>query len=339
MELKNSPKKQDCYLQIKNILKEARTQVYRQVNFIMVQAYWNVGKVIVEEEQQGQIKAGYGKKLVETLSKKLTKDFGKGFDPSNLWNIRKFFYMFPILDALRRELSWTHYRHIMRIDNETARKFYLQECANSRWSTRELDRQINTMLFERLAISKDKIKIKQLAEKGQIIESPQDAIKDPYILEFLGWPEDHSFSEKDLESALIDDLQKFLLELGKGYSFVARQKRITLENDHFYIDLVFYNRILQCFVLVDLKIGKLTHQDLGQMQMYVNYFDRDIKIDDENQTIGIVLCRDKNKTIAKYTLPKNNKTIFESKYKHYLPTEEELKREIDAASEQLEKGN
>lgn len=339
MKSKNSINKKDCYSQIKNILAEARSQVYSQVNFIMVQAYWNIGRVIVEEEQQGKSKAEYGKKLLENLSKKLTQDFGKGFDSSNLWNIRKFFLMFPILDALRRELSWTHYRLLMRVDSESARNFYLQECAESRWSTRELDRQINSMLFERLIISKDKSKIKQLAEKGQIIESPKDAIKDPYILEFLGWPEDKSFSEKDLESALIDNLQKFLLELGKGFSFVARQKRITLDNEHFYIDLVFYNRLLKCFTLIDLKIGKLTHQDLGQMQMYVNYFDRDIKSDDENSTIGIVLCRDKNETVAKYTLPKDNKTIFSSKYKLYLPTEAEFKKEIEEVSKQFKREN
>ncbi len=317
-----------CYQKIKDILDEARSNIYRQVNFTMVQAYWNIGQVIVNEEQRGREKADYGKNLLENLSAKLTKDFGKGFDPSNLWNMRKFYLTFPILDALRRELSWTHYRQLLRVDDENARSFYLQECAESRWSTRELDRQINSMLFERLALSNDKKNVKTLADKGHILQSPKDAIKDPYILEFLGWPEHASFSEKELETAIIDNLQHFLLELGKGFTFVARQQRITLDNEHFYIDLVFYNRLLRSFVLIDLKIGKLTHQDLGQMQMYVNYFDRDIKANDENQTIGIVLCRDKKEIIAKYTLPKDNKTIFASKYKTYLPTEEELKHEL-----------
>lgn len=328
--------KQDCYIQIKKVLDEARAKIYKQVNFIMVQAYWNIGKIIIEEEQQGEAKAGYGKQLLKNLSVQLTKDFGKGFDPSNLWHIRKFYLTFPILDALRRELSWTHYRILLRVDEENARNFYLNECVESRWSTRELERQVNSMLFERLAASKDKAKVKALAEKGQIIQTPSDAIKDPYIFEFLGWPEHHSFSENDLESALIDNLKGFLLELGKGFSFVARQQRITLENDHFYIDLVFYNRLLRNFVLIDLKLGKLTHQDLGQMQMYVNYYDRIIKSNDEDSTVGIVLCKDKNETVAKFTLPEDNKNIFTSKYKAYLPTEEELMREIEAVSARLD---
>jgi len=326
---KNQILSNECYQKIKGILDEARSNIYRQVNFIMVQAYWNIGQIIVNEEQKGKAKAEYGKKLLKNLSVKLTKDFGRGFDSSNLWNMRRFYLTFPILDALRRELSWTHYRHLLRLDDEKARAFYLNECAESRWSTRELDRQINSMLFERLYLSKDKEKVSALAEEGHILSSPKDAIKDPYILDFLGWPEHASFSEKELEIAIIDNLQHFLLELGKGFSFVARQHRITLDNDHFYIDLVFYNRLLRNFVLIDLKIGKLTHQDLGQMQMYVNYFDRDIKTDDENSTIGMVLCRDKNEVVAKYTLPKDNNTIFASKYKTYLPTEKELKRELE----------
>ncbi|MGD9108464.1 MAG: PDDEXK nuclease domain-containing protein [Gammaproteobacteria bacterium] len=335
--VKNKPaKRQDCYIQIKNVLDEARAKVYRQINSTMVQAYWNIGRIIVEEEQQGKAKAGYGKKLLENLSIKLTKDFGKGFDVSNLQHIRRFYLTFPIPDALRRELSWTHYRILLRVDEENARNFYLNECVESRWSTRELERQVNSMLFERLAASKDKAKVKALAEKGQIIQTPSDAIKDPYIFEFLGWPEQHTFSESDLETALIDNLKGFLLELGKGFSFVARQQRITLENDHFYIDLVFYNRLLRNFVLIDLKLGKLTHQDLGQMQMYVNYYDRIIKSNDEDSTVGIVLCKDKNETVAKFTLPEDNKNIFASKYKPYLPTEEELMREIEAVSARLD---
>ncbi|MGD9107700.1 MAG: PDDEXK nuclease domain-containing protein [Gammaproteobacteria bacterium] len=335
--VKNKPiEKQDCYLQIKNVLDEARSKIYRQINSVMVQAYWNIGRIIVEEEQQGKAKAGYGSKLLENLSERLTKDFGRGFKTSNLWDMRKLYLTFPILQALPGELSWTHYRILLRVEEENARNFYLNECAESRWSTRELERQINSMLFERLAASKDKAKVKALAEKGQIIQMPSDAIKDPYIFEFLGWPEQYTFSESDLETALIDNLKGFLLELGKGFSFVARQQRITLENDHFYIDLVFYNRLLRNFVLIDLKLGKLTHQDLGQMQMYVNYYDRIVKSKDEDSTVGIVLCKDKNETVAKFTLPEDNKNIFASKYKPYLPTEEELMREIEAISARLE---
>jgi predicted nuclease of restriction endonuclease-like (RecB) superfamily len=275
--------------------------------------------------------------LIKNLSEKLTVDFGHGFNKRNLFSMKRFYQVFPIVNALRAELSWTHYRILLRVDEENARNFYLNECIESRWSTRELERQINSMLFERLAASKDKAKVKALAEKGQVIQTPSDVIKDPYIFEFLGWSEHHSFSENDLESALIDNLKGFLLELGKGFSFVARQQRITLENDHFYIDLVFYNRLLRNFVLIDLKLGKLTHQGLGQMQMYVNYYDRVIKSKDEVSTVGIVLCKDKNETVAKFTLPEDNKNIFTSKYKPYLPTEEELMREIEAVSARLEK--
>ncbi len=325
----------ECYQKIKELLEESRNKIYQQVNFVMVHTYWNVGKIILEEEQQGEKRAEYGKYLVKGLAKKLTHEFGKGFDERNLFFMKQFYRTFPKVNALRSELSWTHYRQLLRVDNDNARSFYLTECAESRWSTRELDRQINSMLFERLALSKDKKGVKALAENGHILELPEDAVKDPYILEFLGWPEHSSFSEKDLETAIIDNLQHFLLELGKGFTFVARQKRITLDNEHFYIDLVFYNRQLRSFVLIDLKIGKLTHQDLGQMQMYVNYFDRDVKADDENKTIGIVLCRDKKEIIAKYTLPKDNKTIFASKYKTYLPTEEELKHELKEFQQKL----
>lgn len=332
----NQLQSNECYQKIKGILEEARSNIYRQVNFIMVQAYWNVGRIIMDEEQKGQKRAEYGKYLVRDLAKKLTVEFGKGFDERNLFFMRQFYQTFPKVNALRSELSWTHYRQLLRVDDEKARAFYLNECAESRWSTRELDRQINSMLFERLYLSKDKEKVRALAEEGHILTSPKDAIKDPYILEFLGWPEHTNFSEKELETAIIDNLQKFLLELGKGFSFVGRQHRITLDNDHFYIDLVFYNRLLRSFVLIDLKIGKLTHQDLGQMQMYVNYFDRDIKADDESSTVGIVLCRDKNEVVAKYTLPKDNNTIFASKYKTYLPTEDELRREIEEIAQGVE---
>jgi predicted nuclease of restriction endonuclease-like (RecB) superfamily len=226
----------------------------------------------------------------------------------------------------------------MRLDNEQARDFYIKEIEAENWSVRELDRQINSLLFERLALIRNKAEIKALAEQGQILKSPRDAIKDPYIPEFLGLPEQAAYSGKDLETALIDNLQSFLLELGKGFTFVARQKRITLDAEHFYIDLTFYKRLLRCFVLIDLKIGKLTHRDLGQMQMYVNFYDRDVRTADENLTIGIVLCRDKKETIARYTLPEDNAQIFASKYKLYLPTEDELIKEVDEVAKRLEGG-
>jgi len=225
----------------------------------------------------------------------------------------------------------------MRLENEQARDFYLKEAETEDWSVRELDRQMNSLLFERLALSRDKAQVKALAEQGHILESPRDVIKDPYVLEFLGLPEQATYSERKMETALIDNLQSFLLELGKGFTFVARQKRITLDDEHFYIDLVFYNRLLRCFVLIDLKIGKLTHQDLGQLQMYVNYYDREIKTPDEERTIGIVLCHDKKETIIRYTLPENNTQIFASKYKLYLPTEDELIREVSEVTKLLEK--
>ena len=235
----------------------------------------------------------------------------------NLRNMRTFYLTFRNRQTLSAKLSWSHYTLLMRLDDEQARDFYIKEAEAENWSVRELDRQINSLLFERLALSRNKVEIKALAEQGQILESPRDAIKDPYILEFLGLPEQAAYSEKDLETALLNNLQSFLLELGKGFAFVARQKRITLDAEHFYIDLAFYNRLLRCFVLIDLKIGKLTHRDLGQMQMYVNFYDREVRTDDENPTIGIVLCRDKKETIARYTLPEDNTQIFASKYKLY----------------------
>jgi len=224
----------------------------------------------------------------------------------------------------------------MRLDNEHARNFYMKESETENWSVREMDRQINSLLFERLSLSRDKAQVKVLAEQGQVLESPRDLVKDPYVLEFLGLQEHAAYTEKELETALIDNLQSFILELGKGFTFVARQKRITLDAEHFYIDLVFYNRLLHCFVLIDLKIGKLMHQDLGQLQMYVNYYDREVKTKDEERTIGIVLCHDKKETIARYTLPENNTQIFASKYKLYLPTEDELIREVDEVAKRIE---
>jgi predicted nuclease of restriction endonuclease-like (RecB) superfamily len=322
--------KQDnnLYKRVSALLQEARTRAIQHVNTIMVQTYWHIGHEIVQAEQKGKNRADYGKSILEKLSLRLTSDFGRGFDPSNLWNIRKFYLTFPILDALRPELSWTHYRILMRVKDRNARAFYEIECAKNRWSARELERQKGSFLFERLALSKDKKGLKRLAQKGQEIQTYEDMIKDPYILEFTGLSPTSRLYENSLEQALCDNLSRFLLELGKGFTFVARQKRITLDGDHFYIDLVFYNTLLKCYVLIDLKIGKLAHQDIGQMQMYVNYYDRDMKQKDDNPTVGLILCEDKKDAVVRYTLSKENKQIFASKYKLYLPSEKELQDEL-----------
>jgi len=324
------------YNQIRQILLDAQNTVARTINLVMVQAYFEIGRLIVEEEQHGETRAGYGEETLVTLSRRLRAEFGRGYSVRNLRNMRTFYVTFKNRQTLSAKLSWSHYILLMRLDDEHARNFYLKESEAENWSVRELDRQINSLLFERLALSRDKAEVKALAEKGHILESPRDLVKDPYVLEFLGLQEQVVYTEKELETALIDNLQSFLLELGKGFSFVSRQKRITLDAEHFYIDLVFYNRLLHCFVLIDLKIGKLTHQDLGQMQMYVNYYDREVRGKDEERTIGIILCHDKKETIARYTLPENNTQIFASKYKLYLPTEDELIREVDQVAKRLE---
>jgi len=319
------------YQDIKNILAEARKSAYRTVNVVMVEAYWNIDKRIVEEEQRGKQRANCGQKLLENLAANLTTDFGKGFDPSNLWNMRKFYLTFPILDALRRELSWTHYRLLLRVDNDKARDFYLDECAESHWSTRQLERQIHSFYYERILTSKRKLPLKREADlkAKPLAIRPEDQIKDPYVLEFLGIQETPYLREARLEQALLGHLQKFLLELGRGFSFVARQMRISTETQHFYIDLVFYNYLLKCFVLIDLKTDKLTHQDIGQMDMYVRLFEDKMKGEDDNPTIGIILCAEKDETIVKYSVMKDNKKLFASKYKLYLPTEQELIEELE----------
>ena len=293
----------------------------------MVEAYWNIGKSIIEE-QGGNEKAEYGTGLLKELSKQMTQDFGKGFTVANLKNMRQFYLTFPNGYALRSELSWTHYRLLMRVENENAREFYMQEAVKSQWSTRQLERQINSF--------KNK---EQVAEEIQTLEpakKPEDVIRDQYVLEFLGLKSNDDFYESDLEQALITHLQKFLLELGRGFSFVARQRRITFDGRYFRIDLVFYNYILKCFVLIDLKVGDLTHQDLGQMQMYVHYYERELMNEGDNPPIGIVLCADKSESVVKYTLPENETQIFASKYKLYLPSEEELLRELKQEYQALE---
>ena len=321
-------KKQTVYDRIRVIIENARGNIARAINTEMVVAYWHIGREIIEVEQKGKSRAQYGQRLIKTLATRLSNDFGKGFDGRNLFYMRQFYLSYPKLNALRSELSWTHYRTLMRIEKTEARSFYEIECVTNNWSARELERQKGSFLFERLALSKDKKGLMKLAHKGQELQTYEDMIKDPYILEFTGLSPHSKLYESKLEQALIDNLSKFLLELGKGFTFVARQKRISLDGDHFYIDLVFYNTILKCFVIIDLKIGKLVHQDIGQMQMYVNYYDRSLKQSDDNPTVGLILCEHKKDAVVQYTLPKDNKQIFASRYKLYLPTEAELIKEL-----------
>jgi predicted nuclease of restriction endonuclease-like (RecB) superfamily len=325
-----------AYETIRKILNDARNRAYRSVNFAMVQAYWDIGRVIVEEEQKGKDRAEYGKHLIISFSRKLTKEFGKGFTITNLKYMRQFYITYQKSHALRDQLSWTHYRLLLKVEREEARNFYMHETVNNNWSTRELERQINSLLFERIALSREKDEVLEIAKRGQQITKHSDLVKDPYVLEFLELQENTHLLEKELEQSLIDHLQEFLLELGKGFSFVARQKRITVENDHFYIDLVFYNYILKCFFLIDLKIGKLSHKDIGQMDFYVRYFEKEEKQKGDNSTIGLILCSEKNKTMVKYTVLEDSNTIYASKYKLYIPTEEELKNELNKEREILE---
>ena len=367
------------FQQVAELLQNARQQVLRTVNSTMTITYFEIGRIIVEEEQNGKDRAEYGKQLLKSLSKQLTKEFGRGFSIDNLENMRKLFLTFSKSETLSRilqiqkaqtvsaefksqkaqtvsaefksqktqsvsaelkkvdyqtlssffKLTFSHYIFLMRIEDEKERRFYKIESEKNNWSVRELKRQYDTTLYTRLALSRDKEGILKLSEQGQIIEKPKDIIKDPYILEFLGLPELHQYSESQLEEEIISKLEHFLLELGHGFTFVGRQQRITFDDKPFRIDLVFYNRILKCFVLIDLKIGELKHQDLGQMQMYVNYYDREMRLEDENKTIGIVLCQNKSEAVVKYTLPENNEQIFASKYKTVLPSVEVLKQLIE----------
>ena len=323
--------KKDIYQEIHDLLHNARQNIISNINSTMTKTYFLIGKRIVEEEQNGNKRAEYGKNLIKILSEKLTKEFGKGFSETNLEQMRKFFKVYGISQTLSEEfrLSWSHYLILMRMKDINARNFYEIEAFENNWSLRELKRQVNSSLYERLVLSKDKEKVKELAVKGQIIEKVQDVIKDPYILEFLGLDEKSDYSENKLETEIINKLEMFLLELGKGFTFVGRQVRFTFDERHFRVDLVFYNRLLKCFVLIDLKIGEVTHQDLGQMQMYVNYYDRYVKLPDENDTIGIIICKDKNDTLVKLTLPKDNNQIFASRYTTILPSLDEFKKIIE----------
>jgi predicted nuclease of restriction endonuclease-like (RecB) superfamily len=378
------------YRDIRGVLESARAGAYRAVNFAMVQSYWQIGRVIVEHEQKGKKRAEYGEAVLEELSRRLTEEFGKGFDASNLWKMRQFHLLFPILDAprlesepaildaprlesgekgkkrnalrteslvpirhavrgesgpgLRSELSWTHYRLLLRVESAEAREWYMHEAADEHWSTRQLERQISTLYYERLLASRKKAPVrkeaagklaqlepKQFSVRGweQAPPHPEQFIRDPYVLEFLDLKDYPALRESTVEQAIIDNLQAFLLELGKGFSFVARQKRIRFEDEDFYIDLVFYNYLLKCFVLIDLKVGKLTHQDIGQMDSYVRVFDAEMRPAGDNPSIGLILCSTKNEAMAKYSVLSEGKQIFASKYVHVLPSEEMLKREIE----------
>jgi predicted nuclease of restriction endonuclease-like (RecB) superfamily len=353
------------YDRIRGILESAKVRVARTVNTTQVVAYWLIGREIVEGEQQGRKRAGYGESLLLEVSNKLSGDFGRGWSVRQLEYCRAFYLIYPdllsngensnalrsnsseftVIDEARQpwepgllspDLSWTHYRTLMRVDAPDARAFYEIEALKNNWSARELERQINSLLFERLAKSKDKAGVMKLATKGQEVATPSDVFKDPVVIEFLGLPESHRLVESDLEQALINNLQAFLLELGKGFAFVSRQERITLDGDHFYIDLVFYHAVLKCYVLIDLKVGKLTHGDLGQMQLYVNYFDQERRTEGDNVTLGLILCTDKNEAVVKYLLgPDQSMKIFASRYKLHLPTETELAIELQREIKEL----
>lgn len=298
--------------------------------------YWQIGKVIFEEEQQGEDRAAYGTFLIKGLSEELQPQFGSGFSKRHLHWYVQFYRTFPIVNALRSLLNWTHYRTLIQIDNQDKREFYIAEATKNNWSARQMERQVNSQLFERLLLSSDVSSVLAVARNEKQPFDPRDIIKDPMILEFLGLRRESAYYEKDLESALITHLHDFLLELGNGFSFVARQKRIHLEGDEFFVDLVFYNRLLQCFVLVEIKTDKLTHQDLGQLQMYVNYYDRFEKQAFENPAIGILLCADKNDAVVKISLPEDNKNIIASKYQLYLPSEQQLLEEVKKEIERQE---
>lgn len=334
MNMYNENKINNIYGNIKELVINSRNKVYTAVNTEMLNLYWNIGKIIMEI-QKGDERASYGEAVLEKLSEKLTREFGKGFSPRNLRTMRKFYLTYPIWKTVSSKLSWSHYLELIKIEEPEKRNFYLNETINSRWSVRELQRQKDSLLYERLLLSADAGKILELSQKGQVLNKSKDLVKDPFVLEFLDIKENTDYLETDLEKNIIEHIKEFLLELGKGFSYVGNQVRLTLDDTHFYPDLVFYNRILKCFVIIDLKIGKVTHQDIGQMQMYVNYYDREIRSDDEKRTIGILLSTNKNETIVKYTLPEDNETIFSSEFKLHMPTEEELINAIEEEKSNL----
>lgn len=348
---------ENLYSQVSALLTSARANIRTAVNTAMVQTYWHIGRLIIEEEQRGEEKAEYGKALITLLSKRLTTDFGKGFGTSNLNYFRQFYLYFPILHPVRGELqtdpirhalsdestpqlsadlSWTHYRHLLKVKDPSARLWYMNEAADQNWSTRALERQINSLHYERLLSSKEKLPVQQEAAQITAPLRPQDILRDPYVLEFLQLAQDSTYTEEKLESTLISQLQHFLLELGSGFSFVARQKRVNLDGEHFYIDLVFYNYQLKCFVLIDLKLGKLTHQDIGQIDTYVRLYEDQYRATDDNPTIGLILCSEKNEAIARYSVLAEGKQVFASKYQLLLPSEEELATELQREIDQLQ---
>ena len=323
-----------------DLIRQARRSVEKSVNTAMTATYYEIGRRIIEIEQNGENRAQYGKRILVGLSDYLTENLGKGFSVENLTLMRRFYMSYsektisqsPIT-KFNPNISWTHYIQLMRITNVDERRFYEHEIAGNGWSIREFQRQFDTSLYERLALSRDKEKVRELSERGQIIEAPQDIFKDPYVLEFTGLPEKSEYTETELEQKLIDHLQQFLLELGKGFAFMDRQARFTFEEESFYVDLVMYNRLLRCFVLIDLKIGRLKHHDIGQMQTYVNYYDRKVKLADENPTIGIVLCKDKKEALVEMMLPEDQNQIFAGRYQTVLPSKEELKKALEVADE------
>jgi len=328
-------KNEQFYTEIRQIIETARTNAIRSIDFSRVQMYWLLGKRIFEEEQQGKDRADYGTYLIRNLAEELMPTYGSGFSVRQLKFCRQFYRMYPIGNALRSQLNWTQYRLLIQIEDPCKREYYELESVNNAWTARETERQINAMLYERLLLSNDKESVLAIARKERIPESPTEIIKDPMVLEFLGLHREASYYEKDLEGAILSHLTDFLLEMGKGFSFVARQKRLLLEDDEFFADLVLYNRLLRCFVVIELKTGALTHQDLGQLQMYVNYYDRMEKLPEENPTIGILLCSAKNNTVVKMTLPEDNQTILTSEYRLYLPTTQQLIEQVNEVKQNL----
>lgn len=324
------PRTNNLFNAIKDIIQQSRQQIFRAANSALLKSYWQIGKLIIEHEQQGDTRAVYGKAILKNLSDRLTTEFGKGFDYTNLTNIRKFYLAFPILDTLRQELSWSHYRVLSRLDTEEKRNYYINCSLDSNWNTRELQRQINSLSFERIISH---------PHKNEHNKDIQQFIKDPYIFEFLGLPSDEGNTEKKFETAIISHIQKFLLEFGNGFAFVARQQHIVTDSSDFFIDLVFYNYILKCFVIIDLKMGNLSHQDIGQIDMYVRMYDDLKRNEDDNPTIGLLLCSEKDETIVKYSVLNDKNKLFVSKYLLHLPKEEELKRIIEQDRLRLELDN
>ncbi|HLD72865.1 MAG TPA: PDDEXK nuclease domain-containing protein [Candidatus Nanoarchaeia archaeon] len=325
-------KKNNDYTQLLDsvgkLLEKSRKGVFYRINQTLVKTYWEIGRIIVEFEQKGEEKAEYGSKLLDKLSQDLKLRYGKGFSRSNTYLMRLFFIKYHKIQTVSGKLSWSHYCELLNVSNDLGKSFYEKQCLKEKWSVRELSRQINSMLFERLALGKDKQKVLALSTCGQSLSSPEDMVKDPYVFEFLGIPQGSEFTEKEFEQKIIDNLQMFLLELGKGFAFVARQYRLTLNQQHFYVDLVFYHRVLKCFVLIDLKIGKVNHNDIGQMNLYLNYFKREEMSEGDGEPIGIILAAEKNHFFVEYALGGISNQLFVSKYKLYLPSKEELEREI-----------